>query len=658
MGARYAALVEYVGGFDASARARLAELYAASSPDPGAIARAWCEHPERVTGVLDARVRSASARSLLADLLVNHDEPLELRWRDRRAARTLQAVGLANAQPGPGRRELCTLPGALAAVLATTLSPEDVRPSIVATCARWPDERLAALAAAHGVPQMGRVPTVLALSDAFTQRAAVDRILDGVPDPEWMGTALMALELGGMCYWQDLFGDEGSGGAQSNVVPLMRRDELQIERDIADELQRWGLLLRVPGAEPAQELAAVPEELWVPLWELGRDWITEWAAAGWDVLREGAVSRRDGAPSGERSLAGHMKWLACEIAGGGVRRTDDGLVTELVERRLLETSSLDVGVIHGALEVGLELGVWHVDRSAWALDEGELATLDATRADFARAILSRWCVGEVGARADLAAMRALGVDERWAKQVRALHHGRREWFPAWMEQEGLDSMYTGTGYLRPLERVDEETVREEFAYVVSYALSAKLLWLDLLAMLDTGHWHLEGALRELFQLVCAATLFQLTSAVLDRSGAALFLPVQRSSFLTDPQHTAAFDEWIRGWIDGLAVPLGIAARSDDGERVWLDTRALRVESPEGIPDDLRVEQVRLVLQDAELEVDIPRRAGNGWRPRLAAAPAEASDRLPVGADAAELVARARVERVVSYDGKHVVFGPR
>ena len=57
MGARFVALEEYVAGFDASARERFADLYGASSSEPAAIARAWCERPERVLSVVDSRVK-------------------------------------------------------------------------------------------------------------------------------------------------------------------------------------------------------------------------------------------------------------------------------------------------------------------------------------------------------------------------------------------------------------------------------------------------------------------------------------------------------------------------------------------------------------------------------------------------------------------------
>ncbi|MFB6372725.1 MAG: hypothetical protein ABEN55_06350, partial [Bradymonadaceae bacterium] len=111
------------------------------------------------------------------------------------------------------------VPGALAALVAPRLT--DTRPSFAILLGKEDDQRVRQLAREYELSEEGsKVEVVLRLMDFMTQPDTIEDLLARVANPDWLGVAMMILELGGICYWQEVFGfeiDDETGEGTGNV---------------------------------------------------------------------------------------------------------------------------------------------------------------------------------------------------------------------------------------------------------------------------------------------------------------------------------------------------------------------------------------------------------------------------------------------------------
>jgi hypothetical protein len=282
--------------------------------------------------------------------------------------------------------------------------------------------------------------------------------------------------------------------------------------------------------------------------------------------------------------------------------------------------------------------------------------LDVPRAVFVRQILVGWCVSEVGWGADKHIGQALGTDDPWRVEALALWRERRADMPSWLRAEGVETDLTGAGYLRSLEHGSPELLEQEVSSMDIYVANAKLLWLDLVSMLEHDRWYAPSLLTEILQLCFACALFDRLEAVLREPALGHYLPVQRPSFITDAFHTAAFNEWVDAIIDHVLSPLGIARREPGHERVWLDTRMLRLDSVEeelGISDELRTKRMRDLFQREDLPFKIQPTGGAPGRPMLSVALLPAPGHISLDLPIQSLLAALDGAKITGYHGKTV-----
>ncbi|MEM1348299.1 MAG: hypothetical protein AAGI01_07090 [Myxococcota bacterium] len=652
MGRDFEALVAHFEAFSAAQRKKLSKSYAVPSGEAEALATAWCLNPERVLDVVRAQLDSSSALDLMEDLALDHDLPIELRWSDRRSRRKLAKLGLvAPAVSGtPSARE-CVMPASIAAILAPML--QGVRPSLPLLLGRASEQEVDQLALRFGVDGPGKIPKILGLRDVFMREEHVERLLAMLPEPEWLGGALMVLELGGMCYWQEIFGMEleqkVKAEGEHKVVPLMLRHERTEERDIARHLLELGVLFRIEEPDPGPHaLLAIPEELWYGVWTLGRSWLMEWLGATWFDTEDSGL-KRQGAGRADDMVA-RLKWLACEA--------DAGRLTPERTADVAAVSALELEEVEWTIGFAEELGLLVLQEGAWVLDAERLDVLDLPRSGFVRAALYEWCVGIIGETVDRSLGTAIGVDEGWRNDVLGFFAQRGEIAPRWLWSEGVATELTGTGYLRAKDAGTTEGYIAEFALLNGYVWSLKLLWLDVLSLLPEQQWYPVGLVSELLQLLSAMTVFTHLSSVLEANGASLYIPAQRSSFLTDHVHVNAFDAWLEDIVTELMGPLGVAEFSEDRERVWLDTRMLSVESPVGLEEEQRVQILEDLLGEEVAErFSPPRPAANGWRPLVqVSARDEDERRVALTTSVRELLSRVRGRKIARYEGDVLVLG--
>jgi hypothetical protein len=649
-GSRFDALVQHLQGFSESALRKLASLHGCPSPEPVAIALRWCANPEQLRQLVDQQVRGAQQHQLLSDLVLDHDLPVPVGWGDRAGCRALAELGLIH--PIEGSRltsSEVTMPGALALILAPRV--RGMRPSLPLLLGRLSQEQLDAQCEALGVPAgMGFVPSCLAIMEWVQRPEVMDDLLELMEEPDWIGVALMALELGGLCYWQEIFGAEPEApivrSASDKVVPLMRFQERLDEQGIAHQLQTLGILYRIEDGIDGQDSVAVPEELWEPMWRLGQEWLLDWMMGAYQAVEENA-SRAARSRGVDDPLA-RLKWLAVELSAGPIE-------ADAVPRLQAMADAVDPTPIELLLELVREAGLVIRGRGRWTLRPERLDLLEGTRAAFVRKMLVGWCVSEIGWSADRHIGQALGVDDPWRVEALALWRERRADLPSWLRAEGVETDLTGAGYLRTLEHGSPEVLEQEVSIMDIYVANAKLLWLDMISMLEPDRWYAPGLLTEILQLCFACALFDRLESVLREPALGHYLPVQRPSFITDSFHSAAFNEWVDALIDTVLAPLGLARREAGQERVWLDTRPLRLDSVEeelGISDELRIKRLSDMFQREDLPFKITP-AGAPVRPALSVAtlpdPGHVSLDLPIH----QLIDALEGATIIGYHGKTV-----
>ena len=652
-------LVTHLHEFDDGERRRIADRYDAPSEDATSLAEFWIRHPDRVVEVTRRELTSSVGWRIVEEAVVDHDLMVSLAWASVRGRRAVERLGLLRPQVDEAGRSFGVMPGALAAIFADRVRGR--RGSLPLMLGRRDPKENRQLAETWELATDGSpVEVILRICDHFGRHQMIDDVLERLPDPDWVGDALMVLELGGMCHWQGVYGfdvDNGDGPAD-NVVPLMRNSERKQQRDVADRLQELGVLFRLEDEAEKETMIAVPEALWPGLWRLGRRWLMDWAVQAMVGLRDSSHDGEVESPPAE--LRGVLKWWICEgVAGDGLQVAgDDEGLTEASVRRLDRGFDAELRFDwDDARRLGEELRILERTPGNKLIDGREAETLlDEPDEDFAREVLLEWALGYSGARADRKLVDAIGLDETWRSRSLALMRRHGEPIPAWMHQPGVEPKVTGGGWLRQSGTGDDEMVLFESGLVATFAVMTKVLWLDLVSLLDTGRCYPVDGLVALMQNVAGLSMFGQLRLVLEEQPAPIYLPFQRASFLMDQRQQAPFRNWVRDVIEGLLVPLGVAVEVDDGEFAAFATDSLRVADPPGWPPGRRRELLDEIF-GRETDFDLDNGGGPGLR-EVAPPPGEAGEVVSVAEPVSRLVEMARGRDIVGFDGESIEFGAR
>lgn len=600
-------LVQHFASFGVAQRRELAALYGARLSTAEGLAELFIGSPERVRAVIRERVLPSSPTyDLMEELAYEHDLFIDVSWSGAPARRQLADLGLV-ARPAPGEapHEL-EMVGAIAAVVAPFL--RGVATTIPTLLAARDDEYIDRVARAWDITAPTQIEKVLRVSQHLGARERADDLVTLIGAGDYVGAALMALELGGSCYWQEVFGHDLDQNPEfgGNVVAFMRSDERAYEQHIADTLLDHGVIFRLE-ADRQAPLAVVPEELWTSLWTIGRAWMTAWTSVAFTDLREAAVRRAHTPEHGD--FQAELKWFACEADRGQLATDDEGHLTPASEAHVVAVGGHDPGHWRTRLQLALELSALRRRKSGELVENPTFRSLlDMPKLGFVRQVLFEWCTGYVGARADAGLPEAVGLDESWRQEAIAAIQKDGEFVPVWMHHEGVEAHTTGGGWLRNAGEADPEQLVMEMALTTGLIWLGKVVWLDLLSLLDSQMWYPKHLLVELLQLSAGHSTFSQLTHVLEAPNMAYYLPVQRASLMSDEFSAPQFEGWLDAILDGLLVPLGVAALSDDREMVWLQTAGLRIESPPGLGDDARERILQQIFDAPDFEFRVPRQA--------------------------------------------------
>ena len=602
-------LEAHLGEFSSRQRTRMAEIYDVDENTPEAIAAAWLSHPERFAEVVEEHVPAGSAWRVLEELVLEHDIGLSIGWATIRSRQILQRLGIAKTRRSEEGELWAVIPGAIAAMLAGRIQGQ--RPSMIMLLGRVDDEEIARLEALYGVaPEGSRIERVLRLAETFEQPDTVAQMVESLPNQDWIGDAMMVLELGGVCYWQQIYGydlDPTWGEApDEKIVPLMRTQDRQHQQDVAEHLLQAGVLFRFDDPVLHVPMVAVPEELWRELWTLGRRWLFDWIAQSfYDLSDQGARRAVTAAPA---DLQAVLKWLALELDREPLALSKGGHLNEASVSRLNAISEAPVNW-EAVVSLATEARIFRAKKGRLERGVEFDLMLDVPRRRFARELLLEWVIGYSGERADRLMAEAIGLDDLWRRDAISMLRQSDEMVPRWMTYSGVPTHETGGGWLRGAGEGSVDAVIFEAGLVMGFGIALKMTWLDLVSLLEAERWYTVDSLVEMLQCTAAATMFSQLGMVLEHQHSTVYLPYQRASFFMDTYHGPKFREWLEAILDELLVPLGAAQRSEGGDLVYLDTRQLRIESPPGWPEEHRAEIIQEILADEELIFDLPAHGG-------------------------------------------------
>ncbi len=653
----FGVLVEYLVDYPDEQIEQLAERYGAPEATAASVARRWCQAPEAFFDRLDEILRTESARSALAELVYEHDVPVETDWIGMSARQQLVEAGVVNRRVTSAFYEQeVVIPGALAALLARRV--RETRPSLAVLLGQEQDERIRQLAREYDLSEAGsRIEVVLRLMDFFAQPGSIDRVLERVANPDWLGVAMMILELGGVCYWQEVFGHEFDEAGEKTdaggkVVPLMDRRERAEDKRISEALMRLGVVFRFEPEETPYAMVAVPEALWGPIWQLGHGWLVDWVRQSYSGLAAGAQGGSD--PEQGPGLQNVGKWLVCESSTGELT-LEDGRVDEASLAHLAEISDAPPPDLRSRIQNLADLSVLRRGLDGFVTIGAEYESLlDRSRPEFVRSVLYEWCGGFVGREFEAHLPKAIGLDETWREQAVEVLRARHEFIPLWMTHEGVAQERTGAGCLRETSDNAPDLLATELGLANGYVWSMKMIWLDVLSMLEGGRWYAFSELVQLMQYVASVCLFSQVGRLLDDPRSYFYLPVQRTSFLTDPFHTSEFELWLEAALEELLVPLQVAARRERDERIWLETDHLRIETPPGWSNQERQKLLgEIVDRDADEIVFPP--ADNVPLQPVREPERESSDRVSLERPVDEILRETRERNIAGFTGDAIVL---
>jgi hypothetical protein len=577
-------------------RHQIAQDWQADGHAPEDLADAWMRRPDELAEHVVEAATQAGCRPALSDLVFEHSLPLEPTWLDPQTRIPIANLGLL---PDITAQETFVFPDGLAAALSKHLQGR--RPSLAVLLGRASEQRIDNLLDVYDLDTDGSwLRRASRIIDTLSAPDALDLILDHLPSEDWLGPALMVLELGGTCYWREVFGVEAEGQqGGDNVVALMGADQRDREREIADRLIDLGLIVKLDEREQPWPMIAVPEELWPAIWQKGRRWVGDWLHVTHQNLT-GAAS--EGAPDSDPpSFQSVAKWLACETVAQPLG-TEDGQPDELARQRLDAHASEGLSDVWPRVwDLALESSVLSIDEDR-QVDLGRDADslLNSPSRDLSRGFLYEWCSGYLGGTADRNLNQALGVDETWRQHAAEMMRGRQQFRPLWFNNEGVDKENTGAGCLRNLNDNEQlELVLQEIELLTTTVWRAKLLWLDLLTLLPDERWYHESLLADLLRMCAAMSMHARIGQLAHDPRAFFYIPAQRPSLLNSPLHLDEFDLWTADILDHLLEPLGLvhvgthpmsspntSDSPDDSDRdraaersVWFDTPIPIIDSP-------------------------------------------------------------------------------
>ncbi|MEZ4460196.1 MAG: hypothetical protein R3E66_10815 [bacterium] len=586
--------VAYLESLSNDDRLRLATLYDAAGSEPRTLAAHMCDAHEFVCSVVAREVGQSEAHTLLLEIAMDHDLEVPVLPSPIAARRVLVKLGLLR----DTKSSHITVPGVWAAILAPMLV--GTRTSLLTLLGTRSDEQLAHMARAWGVSGPRRMQMILGIAECLGGENAMSEIVERLPDLDYMGAAMVAIELGGICYWQEVFGyDLEPALSDAKVLPFMRRDDRAMERDIAQTLETLGVVFRIDEGELS--MLVVPEELWQGLWELGRSWLLDWLADSYEGVSLTA-HRKD--ETERHDLQSTLKWLALEADAGALGWHVDGMDAATFER-LARVGGHDAAYWESKVNLGIQLGALIVDGPRLVSNPAFETTLDLARPAFVRHVLLEWCTGFVGAGVDASLPKAVGLEDHWRKQLLMVLARAKDFIPVWMTHEGVEPMLTGSGCLRDVDDSPEELLIAELGIANAAIWTTKLVWLDMISMLGNDYWYSPGALSELLQIVGAFSTFSHVLQVLEQPELGYYIPLQRASFMTDPYHAAEFESWLSDIVEHLLEPLGVAHRHSETGSIWLDTGLLRIQTPPGLMDMHRQSLMQDIFNDERLTFEIP-----------------------------------------------------
>jgi len=578
--------VEQLGDFTADHRQSLGRLYGISDATPEGLAQGILKDPERLIEVVQQEVVDSPSWGLLQDLVFDHNMLVPIPRGSKKAAKQLSKLGLISVQG-----DECFMTGVVASMLAPLVP--GTPSSCIVLLGMTSSEQLERMARWWKVKPKHRMAMVLELAELMTRPGIGDSLIDLLPDPEYLSPAMLAVELGGVCFWQEVFGFESD--SETGVLPLIRRDDLAMEKEMSSTLRDVGIVFKIH--EGPQSMLVVPEEYWPALWEVGCTWLRLWISESLETLHDQMVRRLDERPD---ELQPVLKWILCEVEGRSWAWPGDR--TSL----LLHLSSIGgrtPSFWGSRLDLGIELGVFATKSNRLIVEDTQ--DLDANRGVFVRNVLGDWCLGEVAAHTETHVGKALGLDEVWRREVLKVLKKSGESVPSWLHSEGVESLLTGSGFLKDSLDTPKEVLMAEFVLAHDIMYSIRQGWLDLLSVMSPTYWYAKEHVLELFGMVACFELFSHVSHAIDGSGMAFYIPFQRSSLLMEPVHLESFRLWLDDTIEGFLIPLGVATQSPDGESIWFDTSALRVPTLSWMDEGKRIERVEQMFAGKKIEFSIP-----------------------------------------------------
>ncbi len=589
-------LVHHFEGFSEEERARLSRLYQSSSKEPSALAMSICLAPERILELVALHGLSAQAQDLLGGLLHEHGVEVQIHGAygdNLNALKELRDFGFL-VWPDEKRDLLAPLtlifPSVFVLVFHEMVEPS--RPSLFLLSSVLSDDDVRALCKRYLLSMGNRVVMLMELADLFHGEGAISKILELLEHPDEIGPAITALELGGMCYWQDVFGFDESGQVPeendisvANVLPMVNDKLLGEQRKIADKLLDLGVIFKMNLDHAEFSMLAVPEELWINLWTLARDWIVGWIEGTFLDLSGQAVSMMV-APGVDvnKAQSESMFMLAkciVVVLVSHKQLTPDALYEELV-RQGWELSHTTFDLLW-MMCCRVELITQSTQDDQIILSPGSvdrLSLLERSFDGFVQEILCAWSLGQSTHELEREVGRAVGLDESW--RVGALpiieqvleEQGDLDKCPGWILCEGIEHEMTGMGYLRDLDQLMEALAVSEFATANSILGTTRSLWLDILSQLEEDRWYSMELLSGLLQYVLAASLLHHLAHLFEHPEMSQYIPLQRPDYLILPVHVNGLKDWVDIIVHELFVPFGLASVS--GERVRLRTDLFKI----------------------------------------------------------------------------------
>ncbi len=531
--------------FDENARTALQNLYGARSNSPQSLGAALCTTPHTLFGNLE-EMFSLQGWELASELALEHGVDIDIAWATKEARESLKLVGFISPDARPGE---ANLPAIFAAIIAKKLNHPPT--TLITLLGGEEDTRILELANWYGVGDKNAMLSLLNLSEFFSTLEGAEAIAARLGNLEFLGAAFMIIELGGICFWREIFSNDAAEKTDDKIVEFVSNEDKVFEQAMTETLMHAGVLFRVENDPMA--LAVVPEELWNGLWSLGNEWIQEWSRTSFFDLQSNSSPMQTASES--LDFQSTLKWIALELS------KNEGLDVSDLESKLPEPLQQ---YFSKYLTFADKVRVFKTPERT-ALNESFLPTLDLQPDLFSTEMLNEWVCGfvEIGdVEDDVSFSTMMGLDETWREYAHDFLKEMNDFVPPWILKSGVPTNETGHGYLRDEELGDEE-IQLEVTIVNRIFQRSKLLLLDLMSLLKRDVWYSSSSLSEVFQMCCSASIFSHLSAVLNDPSLRLYIPLYRASFVGGELESGrAFDKYISNVIRDLFHPLGIVEISD------------------------------------------------------------------------------------------------